>query len=128
MPLAIRYLPAVVVLLACCGQAGADGGTVYERQNDNGAIELTNIPDDAGNYRMVVGPATTGTPTPAVAPAPVPSPAVVPEGIAAETPDPSPDAAASSAVPAPANESPYAARLRVLYDGARDARAAAGNR
>jgi len=107
-----RYrLLALPLLVACSLAAAADRNSVFERQGEDGTLELTNVPDgDAGYATVIVAPASAAAAAP---------PAAVP---------PTPEAAAGPAavVPAPISESPMADRLRELYNGARAAHAATG--
>lgn len=107
MPRKLKSALVLLPLLACCGLAAADNG-LYARENDGGTIELTNVPDNPDDYRVVVAP----TPPPAAAAAPL-------HGQPAETTE------QPSAPPTGGN--PFIARLRALYDGAHAAHEAAGH-
>jgi len=96
--------PVGLVLLLCAGIAHADGNAVYQRQGDDGSVELTNIPDGSPNDFQAV----------AVPPA---APAVVaaPKGAAA-APQKHPSISGG----------PMGDTLRQLYNGARAAHEAGG--
>ncbi len=97
-------------LLALAVRAGPTGGAdaVFERSGSDGAVELTNIPDDHGNYQQVTTP-----PAPPASPAPADDAAVAPQDDAPEQP-------AASGI----SEGPMGARLRALYDAAQKRRSA----
>jgi len=97
---------AALVLLLCAGIARADGNAVYQRQADDGTVELTNIPDTPTDYQTVVG-----TPTP---------PAAATTGNTVAVTPPAPDK------PVPPSQGPMGDTLRDLYNGAHTAHQAAG--
>lgn len=86
------------------GTAAADGNAVYQRNSDDGTIELTNIPDSPSDYQTVVAPPT----------------------LAAAVPAGNTEAPAAAGKPVPIRQSPMAAQLKALYEGARAAHDAAG--
>jgi len=137
MPLRIRMAFAVALLFALCGQCAA-GGAIYERVGADGAIELTNIPDGPGDDQAARAATPTAT-IPSPAPAELPGPAVSPAAVAEEDVPakevhaeslrfPAEPTVASAGASAPPVESPYAARLKELYDGARSAHEAGRGR
>jgi hypothetical protein len=96
---------AALSLLLCAGAALAADNAVYQRQSDDGTVELTNIPEGSpSDYQPMVA-------------APAASPAA---NAAASAPPP------EAKKPPPISESPMADTLRQLYSGAQAAHQAAG--
>jgi hypothetical protein len=112
----LRFL---LLLMSLSGAAARGGDAVFERADDDGSIELTNIPEDHGDYRFAAGP-----------PAPA-APGAVTSSNAGALPAPgagAPSASASASGPtAGSGREPMRERLRALYDGARWAREAAAH-
>jgi len=111
---------ALVFLATLSGQALGGSDTLFERNRNDGTVELTNIPEDGGNYRIVAEPADRTAAKPTVTAA---SPgSKLPPMPAAAAPQAPAEAGTSSADAGPV---PMRDRLRALYDAARAAREAA---
>jgi len=99
-----RRLLVLIPILAGSAVAAADGGAVYQRDREDGTIELTNIPDTPGDYQTIIAapPAATGPERGQVA------------------------APAEPRKPISISDGPMGDRLRELYSGAHAAHQAAG--
>lgn len=104
-----------VALLAAWTAACAGNDVIFERSSDDGAVELTNVPEDGGAYHFLMAPSAT-----AVAPAgPAPRTSA---GRAA--PYAVPIAPAPTVAPTQAREAGSRERLQSLYEASRAAREA----
>jgi hypothetical protein len=105
----MNALRAAALLLLFPGAACAAGNAVYQRQSDDGTVELTNIPDGTpADYQPIVAPPA----------APAAAPADQSGASAAQAP--------KAKQPMPISQGPMGETLRELYSGAHAAHQAAG--
>jgi hypothetical protein len=122
-----RLLLLSALLLAYSSVAGADSGVVYQRNSDDGTVELTNLPDSPSDYQTVVAAPLSTNGTSERSPSDYQTVVAAPRSTT-DTSERSQDTTAPAELKKPASisESPMGDRLRELYNGAHAAHQAAG--